>query len=63
MKQNELNNRFAATQKIIHEDLHMENLICLWVPHNLAEHQNAERVKISNETLKFLNDGGHSYYF
>ncbi|GFW12329.1 uncharacterized protein TNCV_815841 [Trichonephila clavipes] len=33
--------------------------LCRWVPHNLTEHQKEERVRISKETLKLLNDGDH----
>ena len=37
----------------------MKKTVCHWVPHNLTEHQKEERVRISNETLELLNDGGH----
>ncbi|XP_042906074.1 histone-lysine N-methyltransferase SETMAR-like [Parasteatoda tepidariorum] len=57
--QKELNFGSAAIHKIIHEELHMKKVVCRWVPHNLTEHQKEERVRISKETLKLLNDGGH----
>ena len=37
----------------------MKTEVCRWVPHNLTERQKKERVRISKETLKLLNDGGH----
>lgn len=59
MIQKELNIGSAAIHKIIHEELHMKKVVSRWVPHNLTEHQKQERVRISKETLKLLNDGGH----
>ncbi|PRD25475.1 UNVERIFIED_CONTAM: hypothetical protein NCL1_40819 [Trichonephila clavipes] len=52
MIQKELNIGSAAMHKIIYEELHI-------VPHNLTEHQKEERVRISKETFKLLNDGDH----
>ena len=57
--QKKLNLVSAAIHKIIHEELHMKKVVCRWVPHNLTEHQKEERVRISKETLKLLNDGRH----
>ncbi|GFV82408.1 uncharacterized protein TNCV_3982011 [Trichonephila clavipes] len=37
----------------------MKKVVCRWVLHNLTEHQKVESVRISKETLKLLNDGGH----
>ena len=37
----------------------MKKVVCRLVPHNLTTHQKEERVRISNETLKLLNDGGY----
>ncbi|GFU19759.1 histone-lysine N-methyltransferase SETMAR [Trichonephila clavipes] len=59
MIQKGLNFGSAAIYKIIHEELHMKKVVCLWVPHNLREHQEEERVRISKVTLKLPNDGGH----
>ena len=49
MIQKKLNIEYAAIHKIL----------CHWVPHNLTEHQKEECVRISKETFKSLNDGGH----
>ncbi|XP_071037148.1 histone-lysine N-methyltransferase SETMAR-like [Parasteatoda tepidariorum] len=57
--QKEHNIGSAAIHKIIHEELYMKKVVCPWVPHNLTEHKKEERVRISKETLKMLNDGGH----
>ena len=37
----------------------MKKVVCCWVPHNLTEHQKEEPIRISKETLKMINDGGH----
>ncbi|XP_015924023.3 histone-lysine N-methyltransferase SETMAR-like [Parasteatoda tepidariorum] len=57
--QKEFNIGSTAIHKIIHDELHMKKVVCRWVPHNRLEHQKEERVRISKETLKLLNDGGH----
>ncbi|GFV30662.1 uncharacterized protein TNCV_1777151 [Trichonephila clavipes] len=44
---------------MIHEELNMNKVVCRWFTHNLTEHQNEERIRISTETLKLLNDGSH----
>lgn len=36
----------------------MKKMICGWIKHNLAERQNAQRVRIYKETLELLNDVG-----
>ena len=46
----------AAIHKIIHEELHMKKVICRYVSYNLTEHQKEERVRISKEILKLLNE-------
>ncbi|GFW16881.1 uncharacterized protein TNCV_2760091 [Trichonephila clavipes] len=58
MIQKELNIGSAAIYKIMHDELHMKKVVCCWIPHNLTEHQE-EHVRISKETLKSINDGGH----
>ena len=63
MIQKELNTGFAATHKIIHEEIHMKYIVYHWVLHNLTKHQKEEHVGISKETRKFLNDGSHHIIF
>ena len=63
MIQKELNIGSAAIHTIIHEELHMKKTVCRRVRHNLTEHQKEERVRISKETFKLLNDGGHDINF
>ncbi|GFW47661.1 uncharacterized protein TNCV_2828531 [Trichonephila clavipes] len=36
-----------------------KKVVWRWVPHNLTEHQKEEGVRISKESFKLLNDGGH----
>ncbi|GFV96487.1 histone-lysine N-methyltransferase SETMAR [Trichonephila clavipes] len=60
MIQKKLKIGYTAIHKIIHSKLFTyKKEVCRWVPHNLTEHQKEERVRISKETLKLLNDGGH----
>ncbi|PRD27596.1 UNVERIFIED_CONTAM: hypothetical protein NCL1_34918 [Trichonephila clavipes] len=49
MIQKGLNIGSAAIYKIIHEELNMKKVVCLWFPHNLTEHQKEERVRISKK--------------
>ena len=60
MIQKELDIGSAAIEKIIHKELHMKKIIIYrWVPYKVTEHEKEERVRISKENLKLLNDGGH----
>ncbi|GFW80212.1 uncharacterized protein TNCV_461191 [Trichonephila clavipes] len=58
MIQKELNFGSTAIDKIIHEELHMKKVICLWVPRNLTEHQKEKPVRICKKSLKLTNHGG-----
>ena len=49
----------AAIYNIFHEELHMKKVVCHSVHLNLTDHQKEEHVRISKETHKLLNDGGH----
>ncbi|GFU01799.1 uncharacterized protein TNCV_1523061 [Trichonephila clavipes] len=59
MTQKELNIGFTAIHTIIHEKLHMKKVFCRWVLYNLTEPPKEECIRISKETRKLLNDGGH----
>ncbi|GFV31534.1 hypothetical protein TNCV_3125731 [Trichonephila clavipes] len=37
----------------------MQKVVYRWVPHNLTKQQKEECVRISKETIRLLNDGGH----
>lgn len=49
MVHKEFNTGFLAIPKIIHEELHMERLVCRWVPRNLTEHLKTECVGICTD--------------
>lgn len=49
-----------TVSKILHDELRMKKVVCRWVPHSLTQFQKEERVRISRQTLKMLNDGGSS---
>ncbi|GFU42259.1 oxysterol-binding protein-related protein 11 [Trichonephila clavipes] len=63
MIQKKLNIGSAAIHKIIHEELYMKKVVCLWIPYNLTDRQKVEHVRISKETLKLQNDGNHCIIF
>ncbi|GBP21682.1 hypothetical protein EVAR_16230_1 [Eumeta japonica] len=57
MIQNTLGFRSVA-YKILHDDSKMKNIGSPLVPYHLTRHQKSERVNISRQTLKLLNEAG-----
>ncbi|GFW60417.1 hypothetical protein TNCV_942841 [Trichonephila clavipes] len=43
--------------KLFMKNYNMKTVVCRLVPHNLTEHQNEGHVRISQGTLKLLNEG------
>lgn len=54
----ELNIGSTDVYKVIHQELHMNKLVCLWVPYDLPELEKAKRVKICKVTQNLLIDDG-----
>jgi histone-lysine N-methyltransferase SETMAR len=53
-----LNISTERAHHILRNILHLRNVCVKWVPHTLTEAQMKERVKISQENLKMLREGG-----